>query len=497
MIDMIITQNGRRPTKAVVDRMDTWLLVSMPKMGEAGWRGVPYAGMVKHRRRKRLAANTDKLMVTDLPNARGTRLVHLEAPALLGAFERLTLARKAIDQALQTNPAELPISVVGFAEPVAEAITEALIAAALARVAHMPVFKRDKAKAPRLKKLRVLGLSYEHRFRRTLAEARGNALARYLSVLPPNDLTPASYRTRIAALAREHGWSMEFLDIAALKRRGAGAFLAVVQGSPTKDAGIVHLRYSPRGGRKLPAVALVGKGICFDTGGVNVKPNKYMLGMHEDMQGSAVALGTLLALSDMQVDFAIDCWLALAINHIGPQAYKPNDVVTAANGMTIEIVHTDAEGRMVLADTLFLAAKKSPQMIIDYATLTGACVYSLGKGYSGVFSNRDEWLPTLTQAGRDSGERVWPFPQDEDYDHALESPVADVKQCSADGEADHILAARFLRRFVSDDVPWVHIDLSAGSRKGGLGHVPTDTTGFGVRYTCNLLLDQHLLQELD
>ncbi len=320
----------------------------------------------------------------------------------------------------------------------------------------------------------------------------GNHLARWLAALPPNELTPGHYRKLVSQLAKQEGWTMQFLDRKALARKKAGAFLAVVQGSPVHDAGIVHLRYRPKGraGKKL---ALVGKGICFDTGGVNVKPAKYMNGMHEDMQGSAVALGTLLSLSRIGVDYAIDCWLALAENHIGSKAYKPNDVVTACNGTTIEVKHTDAEGRMVLADTLVLASREKPHALIDYATLTGACIYSLSSRYSGVFTNRSKLNETLIEAGSNSGERVWPFPLDEDFDESLESPVADTLQCTLEGDADHILAARFLKRFVDDKINWVHVDLAASNHKGGLGHVPTDTTGFGVRFTLNLLAEQHFL----
>jgi leucyl aminopeptidase len=287
---------------------------------------------------------------------------------------------------------------------------------------------------------------------------------------------------------------MDFLDTRALARKQAGAFLAVAQASPVNDAGIVHLRYRParHGGKRL---ALVGKGICFDTGGVNVKPARYMNGMHEDMQGSAVALGTLLALTRLGLEHPVDCWLALAQNHIGSKAYKPNDVVTASNGTSIEVIHTDAEGRMVLADTLALACKEKPQLLIDFATLTGACIYSLSSRYSGVFSNRDALHAALTTAGRDSGERVWPFPLDKDFDEDLKSTLADTKQCTLEGEADHILAARFLSRFVDSDINWVHVDLAASNRKGGLGHIPTDTTGFGVRFTLNLLLQQGVLEQ--
>lgn len=312
-------------------------------------------------------------------------------------------------------------------------------------------------------------------------------------MLPSNMLTPSDYLKRVRQLANENKWKLEFYDITHLKKQKAGAFLAVAQGSPTEDAGIVRLHYMPAISTRKNKLILVGKGICYDTGGVNLKSANYMFGMHEDMQGSAVALGTLLALTRLKVNFPVECWMALAMNHIGPKAYKPNDVITASDGTTIEIVNTDAEGRMVLADTLVMASKQKPKLIIDYATLTGACIYSLGKAYSGIFTNKDELIPKLVEAGRDSGERVWPFPMDEDYDKSLESDIADVKQCSRESGADHILAARFLQRFVKNNTPWIHIDLASSNRKGGLAHIPTDTTGFGIRYTLNLLLDKKIL----
>jgi leucyl aminopeptidase len=147
---------------------------------------------------------------------------------------------------------------------------------------------------------------------------------------------------------------------------------------------------------------------------------------------------------------------------------------------------------MVLSDTLALASRAHPGLMLDYATLTGSCIVALGSRYSGAFTNRGELHQAILAAGAHSGERVWPMPVDADYDDAIESQVADVKQCIVESEADHILAARFLGRFVPDAVPWVHVDLSAGEHKGGLAHIPTDVTGFGVRFTLDLLLDQGL-----
>jgi leucyl aminopeptidase len=183
----------------------------------------------------------------------------------------------------------------------------------------------------------------------------------------------------------------------------------------------------------------------------------------------------------------VDCWLAITENRIGPLAYKPQDVVRACNGTTIQVIHTDAEGRMVLADTLCMAAARRPRAIIDYATLTGACVYALTERYSGAFTNRPEARELIESAGAGSGERVWCFPMDVDFDTDLESQVADVLQCATDGKGDHILAARFLSRFVPKEIAWLHLDLAAGSRHGGLAHIATEITGFGVRYTLDLL----------
>jgi leucyl aminopeptidase len=218
--------------------------------------------------------------------------------------------------------------------------------------------------------------------------------------------------------------------------------------------------------------------------------------MHTDMEGSAVALGSLYALHQLRSPLAMDCWLAITENRIGPTAYKPQDVVRALNGTTIQIIHTDAEGRMVLADTLALAARTRPRLMIDFATLTGACVYSLTERMSGAFSNRAALAQALYEAGRASGERVWNFPSEADYDADLESKVADLIQCTVDGKGDHILATRFLSRFVPQDIPWAHIDLSSSTRSGGLAHVATEVTGFGVRFALQLLLKQDVFKAL-
>ncbi len=314
--------------------------------------------------------------------------------------------------------------------------------------------------------------------------AQGNTLARALTVLPPNWLTPGEYRLQLRALARQQSWSLTEWNEARLARLGAGAFLAVAQGSADRDAAIVRLRY--RGLRARRRVAVVGKGICFDSGGHNLKPARYMYNMHEDMNGSAVALGLLWAVTQLRLPLQVDCWLALAQNHIGPRAYRQNDVVQALDGTSIEIVHTDAEGRLVLADALGLAVRDKPQLVVDFATLTGSMHTALGSRHSGLFASHPELARQAVAVGALVGERVVAFPMSADYDEALESKVADVKQCTLEGEADHILAARFLSRFVGT-TPWLHMDLSAARHEGGLGAVGTDVTGFGVNWGVHFL----------
>ncbi len=494
-MSVALHQSAALPTQSQVDREPYWVVVLPAAAFERQARDLPYGElMTRIYRREPEKTRERRPILFDLPNAAAGRVSLAALPEALQAFDRLTLARQLIEPHRRFEPQALALCVHGFSAAIAEQTAEALLAAVLAAAAVLPSY-RSQDPAPRpIERVSLYGCKARHGFKRSYAEAEGNHLARRLTALPGNELTPTLYRKHVAALAKTHGWRMRFLDVQALKRRQAGAFLAVCQGSPEADAGIVHLRYRPPGKGRARALALVGKGICFDTGGVNLKPANFMLGMHKDMQGSAVALGALLALTRLEVDFPIECWLAIATNHIGPRAYKPNDVVRAGDGTTIEVVNTDAEGRMVLADTLVLASQSKPALIIDYATLTGSCKRALGNAYSGVFTNRREWVTTLVDAGRDSGERVWPFPLDADFDEPLESGIADVKQCSEEGPADHILAARFLQRFVKNASPWIHIDLSSGTRKGGLAHVPTDITGFGVRYTTHLLLDKGILE---
>lgn len=451
----------------------------------ADWADVPFAasvqGVFAQRKRKagewfevRVGKRAETLLIVAMVADRAT------------TFERLQVAAKWARAAMAIEPRTLIVGQCGLTATAANGATLALVAALQAAAMPLPSFKSKPVRAMRLSSVELClgrklpGLQSE------LAAAAGTNLARWLTALPPSSLDAAAYRRFVQQLARQLRLDYRFYGEAELKRLGAGAFLAVSQGNARRDAGIVRLSYRP-GRAGAPGLSLVGKGIIFDTGGTNLKPHKSMLDMHTDMAGSAVALGSLHALHQLKSPLAIDCWLAITENLIGPTAYKPQDIVRAHNGTTIQVIHTDAEGRMVLADTLSLAAARKPRAIIDYATLTGACVYALTERYAGAFTNHLDLRDLIEAAGHSSGERVWCFPMDADFDSDIDSQVADVMQCAVDGKGDHILAARFLSRFVPKDIAWLHLDLASATRHGGLAHVGTDITGFGVRYTLDLI----------
>ncbi|MEY2865858.1 MAG: hypothetical protein RLZZ83_1101 [Pseudomonadota bacterium] len=401
----------------------------------------------------------------------------------INTFQRHTLIRKAIKPLIAENPETLVLSVFGD-EILKEMNARAAVYVALMNSQTLPSRKKENIKK-NIKSIELLGIELKDKFSEEIAVVTGNTLTRELTMLPPNELTPSIYRTKIKSLAKSNGWKFEEFDMAKLKKMGAGSFVAVGQGSEPQDAAIVHLTYKPKQIKKN--IAVIGKGICFDTGGHNLKPARYMHGMHEDMNGSAVSIGILLSATLLKLPIQIDCWLAIAQNHIGPKAYKQNDVVKSLNGTSIEIIHTDAEGRMVLADTLTLASRLKPDMMMDFATLTGSMATALGDRYSGVISNRPELSCLAVGSGSEAGERIAAFPFDEDYEEDLDSDIADIKQCTLEGGADHIHAARFLHRFIENNVPWLHTDLSSSNRKGGLGAAISEVNGFGVNFGIQVL----------
>jgi leucyl aminopeptidase len=482
------TQGGEEPDALLVvvpDKPEKELFRALPeseRWQELNARTPPRAGTVRS---------------TSLTNRQHTLAVLGYMGSEASAFERLSLGGKMLKEAGGREPESIALRAIGKGVS-AEPALGALLAAALAQAFPLPSFRAHSADEHRIKRIFLDDYDDDDTRYETVCAA-GTNLARWLTALPPNILDARGYNQAIAELARKNGLSFKWLDEEALRRAGAHAFLAVSAANEQRVAGIAHLRYRPGRGKvtRAPDIALIGKGILFDTGGVNLKPHRSMLDMHTDMGGSAVALATLIALAQLRAPIAADAWLAITENNIGPRAYRPQEVVRAANGVTIQVIHTDAEGRMVLADTLALAARTRPKFMIDFATLTGAAVYALTERMSGVFTNRPALVEPLVEAGRASGERVWNFPFDADYDSDLESKVADIVQCAVEGKGDHILATRFLSRFVPENIPWAHVDLSSATRTGGLGHINTEVTGFGVRYALQLILKQNVLGKLE
>jgi len=422
----------------------------------------------------------DKPITLEL--AEGTLVSLCQLDATASTFAMATALRAAVKPLLAEHPERIALAV--YAKKQAPQFARLAAYVALVNAQALPVLKQKPA-GQKLREIGVFGVADIAWAEEVSALAAGNTVCRALTMTPPNMLTPALYRQCLQSMASEKGWQYAEWDTDALRQLGAGAFVAVAQGSEPQDAAIVKLSYRHPQAEKT--LALVGKGICFDTGGHNLKSAKYMQGMHQDMNGSAVAVGVLQAISAQQLPINVDCWLALAQNHIGPNAYKQNDVITALNGMSIEIVHTDAEGRMILADTLTLASRDKPDVMIDYATLTGSMQTALGSRMSGIVANQAVLAQQMVEAGAVSGERVVAFPYAEDYDSELDSDIADIKQCTMDSDADHMLAARFLGKFIEGDVAWCHIDLSSYSHKEGLGAVASEVNGFGVALTLQWL----------
>jgi leucyl aminopeptidase len=346
-------------------------------------------------------------------------------------------------------------------------------------------WKAEKASEP-LKRLAIHGIAGLD-LSREVAVAEGSQLTRELTWLPPNLLTPGSYRKRIRALAKDAGWSIEEYDLGKLEKLGAGAFLAVARGSPKRDAAIVHLTYdgTPKRG-KGQALALVGKGICFDTGGMNLKSAKHMHGMHEDMAGSAVALGTLLALTRLKAAVP-DRLLAGA----GAEPHRPARLQAERRRHRLQRHHhrghphrrRGPHGARRHARPRKPGEAAPDHRLCDAHRRLRLCPRHLLQRYPSPTATRSS--PRSSRRAATAASASGPSPSTRITTRRWRA-VADIKQCTLEGEADHILAARFLKRFVADR-PWLHIDLSASRCKGGLGAVGTDITGFGVGLGVELL----------
>jgi leucyl aminopeptidase len=298
--------------------------------------------------------------------------------------------------------------------------------------------------------------SLEPAFGRASAEARALTLARELVNAPPCDLFPQSFAERCQLVARERGFSCEIWDEQRLRSERMNAILGIAQGSD-RPPRFVTLRHRHGGDRG--ALALVGKGVTFDSGGLSLKTNEQMIDMKCDMAGAAAVLAAFQAVAELKLPVNLFGFLPLVENLPGGRAVKLGDVLMARNGKTIEVLNTDAEGRVILADALAYAAEQTPGHIVDLATLTGSCMIALGTEIAGLMTNNEAWGERVRAAVRRAGERAWPLPMDEDFEELLKSKVADLRNAPPTRYGGAIAGAKFLQQFVGD-VPWVHLDIA-------------------------------------
>ena len=320
------------------------------------------------------------------------------------------------------------------------------------------------------------------------AVAEGVFLTRDLVTEPPNVLNPAEMAERCRALTKL-GVEVEVLGPAELT--GFGALLGVAQGSANEPRVVVMRWNGAKGGVDGKPLCFVGKGVTFDTGGISIKPAGGMEDMKWDMAGAGAVVGLMAALAGRRARADVVGLVGLTENMLGPNAQRPGDVVTSLSGQTIEVLNTDAEGRLVLADVLWYAQKRfEPAFMVDLATLTGAIIVSLGHEHAGLFSNDEDLAAKLLAAGTTTGEKLWRMPLSEEYDKAIKSDIADMKNIGG-RPGGSITAAQFIQRFVNAR-PWAHLDIAgtAWTRKDG-ATVPKGATAFGVRLLDRLVRDHY------
>jgi leucyl aminopeptidase len=350
-----------------------------------------------------------------------------------------------------------------------------------------------KTSAPRreqTERLVLIGADEETRLlaQRTESVARWASRARDLSNRSPNDLTPERLADRAAEIAQGSAdLSYEAFDLDQITAMGMGAFAAVAQGSH-REPRLIVLRYDPPGARDDVVLGLVGKAITFDTGGISLKPADYMEDMKGDMSGGGAVIEGMGAIADLGMPLRVLAVVASTENMPGGGSYRPGDIVTAMNGKTIEVINTDCEGRMVLADALWYAREQGATHVVDMATLTGAMVLAMGDLYAGVYANDEGWRDQIVDAANASGDHLWPLPLHRRYRRYVNSSFADMKNASILREGSPALAAEFLREF-SGEGPWAHIDLAGPAyirRSRGDYLSQQGGTGYGVRLIAEL-----------
>ncbi len=396
------------------------------------------------------------------------------------------IARTAHQQKCKTVGIHLPIGNRGEAQS-AQAIAEG-VELALHQDNRFKSESDAENSQHQVEQVELLGLGQQNdAIAQSHKVCQGVILARELVAAPANVVTPSALAETAAAIARDHGLTLEVLEREECEALGMGAYLGVAQASDMPPK-FIHLTYTPTGTpqRKL---AIVGKGLTFDSGGLNLKVSGSGIEtMKIDMAGSAATLGTAKAIGQLRPNVEVHFIVAATENMISGHALHPGDILTASNGKTIEINNTDAEGRLTLADALVFAEKLEVDAIVDLATLTGACVVALGNDIAGMWTPEDSLAEELTQASQLAGEPLWRMPLKETYFEGMKSTIADMKN-TGPRQGGSITAALFLKKFV-DKTPWAHLDVAGPvwtDKENGYNNV--GATGFGVRTLVNWVLN--------
>jgi len=435
----------------------------------------------------------DELILYNLPQLRVDRLIFMG----LGKLEKVdrealrAMTGKSVKKCIKHELKEAVIAVPSDRKMKLEmpSILESMMEGACLGNHLFDKYKKEK-KQKSLKKIEFLvksdiAESFDDLPARIMRICGGTSLARDWVSMPPNDKTPEVFANSIVTLAQKEKLTVRMMDEKALKQKKFGGILAVAAGSQSKPR-MVILEYRPRGAKKT--IAFVGKGVTFDSGGINLKPSGSLEDMKMDMSGAAAVAATLITVAKLKPDMKIIGIIPIVENMPSGKATRPGDIIKSYDGKTIEIGNTDAEGRLILIDAMSYAIQKyKPHTVIDLATLTGACVVALGEKIAGVFSKDDQLAQSIVQSGEKTHERCWRMPLPEDYKELLKSDFADLNNISNTRWGGAITAALFLSEFVGD-TRWAHIDIAGPAYvKKENAYCRAGGSGFGVRLLCDLL----------
>jgi leucyl aminopeptidase len=370
-------------------------------------------------------------------------------------------------------------------------VQEAVLEGALLADYHLATYKSGDAKEPKhFKRIEIFTNGEDTRKarrRQSQVEAGVNAChrVRNLANAPASEMYPEAFVEQAQKLAKHHKLGIEILDVPALEKGGFNCVLGVGQGS-ARPPRVVKLEYKPKE-KPRKHVVLVGKGVCFDSGGLSLKDASGMETMKDDMTGAAIVLATLVACAEAECPVQVTGILGLVENMPSGSSYKPGDILRSRGGKTVEVLNTDAEGRLVLADLLDWASELQPDHIVDLATLTGAALVALGDAVSAIMGTDDKLVARLLDAGNATGEHLWQLPLVEEYRESLKSPIADLKNITGSRWGGTITAGLFLNEFVKH-TSWAHIDLSGGWSSKERDYRPHGATGEGPRFLLEWLM---------